>query len=312
MVISPTNSNQTLILDGLHDEVITFDSPIVSDSPDGEIQPGQVSHKWPRTRCHVLLKNSKNITIEGLKVIGPNSNGGTGSAAYVGALEAQHAIWVADCENITIDGLDASYIYGDGIYLRRVNNCVIKNSLIHHNGRQGIAIIDSSNVIVYNNHLHDIRRSHIDLENNSDKEMQRNIVIDDNLFGRSRLGWIANGGRGRTEDVIISNNTLDKDDFMVTMGRGPLTKNVTIINNKSNQFRGNPQGTIMRFFNVDGLFVHGNVAPGQPYRNMYLMGCKEGSTKNVVLGDNQVAGVINWNGAYNNAPSEGYNEIKWF
>lgn len=289
-------TEHTFHIRDVHNDTIWFEGTLRSLTTGDSIQPGDqdLAHKWPRTRSHISIKNCSNLVLMNIKVRGPHINGGTGNDAFVGRLEAQHALQIADSENIIVHNAKLSHIYGDGIYLRRVKNVQIYNSHIHHNGRQGIALVDVNGVILSENKLEHIRRAHIDIENNSDREVVENIIIDNNTFGPSRLKWIANGGRGTANNIRIINNTLDGKDFDIHLGKNNGTSNVTIIGNVSNKRRGNPQGMIMKFFNVTNVYISDNVVPAQKGRNMYILGCY--NCKDVILRENDVP--------------DGYNEIK--
>lgn len=297
ITVNLDTNERTVLLQGIENDTIYFTGTLnaVTDGSSVLPVPGQNSRKWPRNRSHIRLVNCKNVVLMNPKVIGPNKDGGTGQAAYVSALEAQHAVEVEDSQNITIIGLQASYIYGDGLYVRRTDGLYLKNSHIHHNGRQGIAIVDSKNITIRNNHLEHIRRAHIDIENNNNKEVSENIAVLKNRFGPSRLKWIANGGRGITRNVLIMGNDLYAKNFDVYMGRnrtGPKTTlNVYIIDNISKLRRGNPQGEIMKFHGVNNLYIYGNTVPAQINRKMYLGGCY--NCTDVYYEDNFVPNGVN-------------------
>lgn len=278
----------TLIIRGIENDTIHFTGELISITDGGQTLPsnGQPSRKWPRRRAHVRIYECKNLVITGLVVIGPNIHGGLSDEAYNTELEAQHAIEIEDSENITIKDADLSYIYGDGIYLRRVTGAVIENVFIHNNGRQGIAIIDSKNVVIKNNHFDQIRRTHIDFENNNESEVIGNISIVNNKFGASRLNWISGKGKGWIQNIMIHNNYLYNESFDVYISDA---RNLNFIDNLSLKNRGTPLTQAMRFFNVDGLYIADNVIPVQPNRGMYLGGCY--GCKNVLIGDNLLPAV---------------------
>lgn len=275
----------TVYFEGLENETINFTGELISvtDGKQSNRLWFQPRYNWPRNRSHVSLRYCKNVTLNALKVTGPHKNGGTSAGAYVESKEAQHALEIQDSENITVNGFSASYIYGDGAYVRRCKNVVFNEYEIHHNGRQGIAIVDSSNIRLANGHQYDIRRSHVDLENNWFDEIHNNIQVINNKYGISRLGWISNKGRGITKNVVIYGNDLYGENFDVTVDGA---ENYFVLNNESRVKRGNPQGMIMKMLNVDSLVIEGNKMVAAPGRNMHIAGCH--NCQNVFLGENEV------------------------
>jgi len=159
---------------------------------------------WPRNRSHFCVNGASSyITFDNVAVRGPNANGGTGQDAYVGRLEAQHAFQLdQDSDHITLRNCEASYIYGDCVYVR-ATNIAVDDFHGHHNGRQGFAFTDCADVLVRRLSLHDIRRAMFDLEPNSTTGSIRRVTVEDGVMSHGRLLGVASGGKGGDLGDII-------------------------------------------------------------------------------------------------------------
>ncbi len=249
---------------------------------------------WPRNRSHISIRNSEGVTITNLTLVGPHTNGGTSLEAYVGELEAQHAIEILNSRNVSVESSRLSNIYGDGVYIGKgSSNIQVMNCFISKNGRQGIGVSDGSNILITGNEFNQIRRAHIDLECNNPKNRIDSVVIKDNHFGSKRLKWIAAAsGKGIVSNIYVENNTLDcPANIYLGNHKNPNFQGPYYFNNNvTSKAHGNPQGEIWKLRKIDGFFAENNQMIGQKSRTMYLIGAS--NSRNIQLHNNEVKNGI--------------------
>lgn len=296
LYVQLSQTEETMVFRDLHDKVILFSGQLKSISSGNEIKPlaKVYAHRWPRNRSHILLENCSHIVLEGIAIRGPNKDGGTDDKAYHLKLEAQHGLQIENCRQIVVKNAEISHVFGDIVYIRNSEDIEITRLTGHHNGRQGMAIVNSKKIFFHKNHFYQIRRAHIDLENNQRDELIEQIYIYNNRFGPSRLKWIASAGMGTVRLIYVMNNDLYDKDFDIYVGRedGRSAQSYWyIMNNISLNSRGNPQRAITKFFHCDHIYMAGNSVRGQNLRKMNIMGVHGGD--NFFLGENEVVNGSN-------------------
>jgi hypothetical protein len=226
--------------------------------------------------------------------VGANLNAGLDDAAYVVQLEAQHAFWIAGSVGVELEGVYASDVYGDFVYISSggqwADDIYVHHSFFERNGRQGLAITGGQNILIEANTFNDIRRSSIDLEPSGTGGGAVNVTIRSNTFGARRLTFVASLGAGaNVRNIVVEDNTL-ASPMTVIVGidsyrRGPFY----IRNNQSTAGFGSDL-PLMRFKNVDGVEVVGNYQSLSPNRSR--MGVGVNNCTNVDVHDNDFPGGL--------------------
>jgi hypothetical protein len=238
-----------------------------------------VKYPW-RTRIHWSIEGGSNVVVRNMTIRGANFAGGRSDAAYVEALEAQHGVAVAGAENVLVENVSVSYVFGDFVYIggRTVNkvtviprNVTVRGGTWSNNGRQGIAITDGDGVLVDGIRMTETRRASIDLESNSAASVIRNVTIRNSYFGPGRLLWLAAAGSGGAmENVTLENNRLAgrTGSVRIVPPEGSRRKNFRLIGNVSDFAGGGGDVDIGAFnvWRVDGFVARGNKIPLQAYR----------------------------------------------
>jgi len=264
-----------VIIDGNDSELV---SNTLGNLPAGKKKAG--NKKLFRNRFHLTIEHSRDITVKRLKITGANKKGGIGAEAYQPGLEAQHGINIFNSSNVFIDSVHVGNVYGDGVYIgdgagnRSSDTIVITRSIFHDTGRQGIAMTYCNFVVLDSCKFYTIRRSHIDLETNTNKASVKNVIITNCTFGVSRLNWISGVGAGNTMDIYILKNKLINKPGMVTLGslRAENFGPYYFIGNSSTTPGGNPLGAIWRLTNVKGgFYAYNNEIVLQKGRDMHLV-----------------------------------------
>lgn len=178
----------------------------------------------------------KNITISGGQIIGERKiHKGTSG-------EWGHGIQISGCTNVTIENVDISQCWGDGIYLgfydgpnTACNGVTITNCSLHHNRRNNLSITDASNVTVQNcefNYANGTNPQYgIDIEPNPDKTCS-NVTISNCKFQGNVGGTVQILGQlnAHVRGVTIENCTGEKKP-VIWQGFGGSVSDVTDRNN---------------------------------------------------------------------------------
>jgi hypothetical protein len=157
--------------------------------------------------------------------------------------------------------------YGDLVYVsrhegdRRWSQQVwIHDSTFARSGRQGIAVVAARDVVIEHNRFTDMRRATVDLEPNSPAWGAENIHILDNQVGPGRLLFVAAGGLGPIDWVVIARNTLRGHllNLRVEPPEGTRRQRFWVVDNTSDT---KALDAPLQFTRTDGVMVHGNRQP---------------------------------------------------
>jgi hypothetical protein len=242
-------------------------------NPTGDTSPVAHPSRGARTRAQWRLTRGRDIHLLDATIQGANPAGGTGDAAYVGALEAQHGIDIGGTQQVEIDHMTITDVYGDFIYFgpaptKAGSPPVFSSGRVHdstmaRNGRQGISVTGGDGIEIDHNTITDTRRATFDLEPNTPQGWGvRNVSIDHNQIGAGRLNLISMAGAGPVHDVRVTDNTLHRALTVVTAGSGPGARSgLTIADNTSDVALGTSADAAIRIQGVDDVKVTGNAQP---------------------------------------------------
>jgi hypothetical protein len=240
---------------------LTLRNFTINADTDGTTATTWMASRWPRNRSHLRIDGgSTNITVENVTVCGANPNAGRSDAAYVAALEAQHAFDIDGADGVTIRNCRAFDVYGDFVYIRS-SNVVVENCTFARNGRQGFAIARGSNIRISRCVMDEMRRSTFDLEPNTTTDVIDNVIVEDCSTGFGRLLWFTVGGPGSgVRNVTIRRNTMRGASGTPALSlvarsgsrRGPFTVTDNVINPN-----GSPVAAVV-VTGIDGLTFTGN------------------------------------------------------
>ena len=128
---------------------------------------------WPRRRAHWWLKDSSDITITDLTVIGANPASGQVPWMYDSRFEVQSGVVVSSSSKVTIDDVVIRKVWGDFLTVADSNEVVIRDSEMTTVGRQGIAVTSGSHVLIQGNTMDDVGWGMFDLEPNGEQRGHR-------------------------------------------------------------------------------------------------------------------------------------------
>jgi hypothetical protein len=218
-------------------------------------------------RSHLKFIGGSDLVVRDLEIQGANPHAGLDDRAYVPELEGQYGIHLDGVTAIELDGVNVHDTYGDLVYVsrhegdRRWSQQVwIHDSTFARSGRQGIAVVAARDVVIEHNRFTDMRRATVDLEPNSPAWGAENIHILDNQVGPGRLLFVAAGGRGPVDWVVIARNTLRGHllNLRVEPPEGTRRHRFWVVDNTSDA---KALDEPLQFTRTDGVMVHGNRQP---------------------------------------------------
>jgi len=218
-------------------------------------------------RRHLQINGGSNLTVSDLEIQGANPHAGLDDRGYVPELEGQHGISLEGVTDVQLDRVHIHDTYGDHVYVSRhpknrrwSEGIWIHDSIFERSGRQGIAVVAARDVVIERNTFADMRRATVDLEPNGQGWGAENIHILDNTIGKGRLLFVAAGGGGPVNQVVIARNELRGRpmNFWVIPPENQRRQRFWIVDNASDT----PAATApLRFTRADGVMVHGNRQP---------------------------------------------------
>lgn len=257
--------------------------------------------RYPKSNAHLRLVDAPGVTVRDLVVVGTNDGrdlGGVvidadgaerkvqcyteyGFTCYTVALEFEHGIDLRGAPGATVSGVTVDAVWGDGVYVSGgdqfadfgSDGAVIRGVSISRNGRQGIAVVRSSDVLIDRAHIKSSRRAGIDLEPDSSGEVIRNIEIRDSTI-HSWLLAFASAGRGTVSDVWIHDNTVTRSGVpfvYVRASDGSRRANWRIHDNVVTYGLGSPQPAML-FERVDNVSVLRNTVAISPAQSRWFVG----------------------------------------
>lgn len=245
-----------------------------------------------RTRSALRLVDCENLTVE-VEVIGPHKGAGVYDNAYVESLEAQHAFELQGCRNVRLLRCNASFVYGDFVYLNRCERIRVREFDFHHNGRQGFGIVAAKDVLIWAGKVGHVRRSVFDFEPHFDDSVVQDVKVTWVEVGPHRLNLISAAGRGDVSNVTFDVISGTDDPFQSVISshpQAPRRRGWTLRNMTTNAGYGSTTGRCIEFDRVDGVTVENVTQPLQRNRGMALVKTID-CTKVALSGNTHPGGV---------------------
>ncbi len=225
---------------------------------------GAGKNSWPRLRAHWRIRGGGGITLRDLTIEGPNAKGGATAAAYVAALEGQAGIAIQRTSDVLVDAVTVRNTYGDAVYITGGSaNVTVRTSTLERTGRQGVAIVNASNVVVENNEIRDIARSVFDLEP-AGRARAAGIHLRENTIGDYVNFLLAAGGGGPgVGDVWLEGNQVHGGRGVSVFAgiEGQRRTGLHILDNSGTGASKPPPGTgagLIQLLNLAGVEIRGN------------------------------------------------------
>ena len=224
-----------------------------------------------RTRSQWSFSNDKNVVVRDVNVIGSDAHSGP-LGIYDPALEAQHAFNIVGSAGVVLDHVTAQNVWGDFVYVGAAyvrpryvtsTDVLVENSTFHGSSRQGWSITSGQRIAFVNNRVDAARRSLIDIEANSSRDVIAYITIRNNRLGSSRFCTVTNYGAAAVEhDFVISDNHMIESRAMkICVQASPAARrsNFAITGNIGDVVGHGPNEPMVSVAYVDHVTVRGNI-----------------------------------------------------
>lgn len=238
---------------------------IVAPDDGASSEPTQrsLAGKWPRNRRHIAISGSTGITVRDLVIDGPDTEG-----TYDPALEGQAGFVIGGSTDVTLERVAVREVWGDGVYVGGGSAAVrIVDSTFDTIGRQGVAIVNGSDIVVERNRFDRVARSVFDVEPVRRWKVEQ-VTLRDNAVGEYGNFLLASGGGGENvTDVRLEGNEIDGGRGLTVfagVARSPR-RGLAIVGNSSDVV-GNPaEGTsAIRIVNYTDVEIRDNRGRVEP------------------------------------------------
>jgi hypothetical protein len=246
----------TLVLENRHDLRIEGNGARIFATTTGDIE-----------RSHIRIIGGSGFDVRNLEIQGANPRAGLEEGAYQEHLENQAGIRLDGVTDVELDRVHIHDVYGDLVLASRheedrrwTEQVWIHDSTLTHSGRQGIAVVAGRDMVIERNRLTNMARATIDLEPNGRSWGAENIHIVDNQVGPGRLLFVAAGGGGPVNRVVIARNTLRGRplNLWVIPREGERRQRFWVVDNASDTVA---LDASLQFTRTDGVIAHGNRQP---------------------------------------------------
>lgn len=228
---------------------------------------GPVSNDGNYERRHCRFENMADFYVGGLKIHGPHTVRQTDdltAARYDPTKAFQHGFIIARSTRVTVEGVEAYEIGGDGLYLNAVDDLSVLGLRVEFNGRQGFAGIDGNRWLLEQVNIVNAGRNGFDLEpigHRPGTDELRWVTVmtlrDSDLNGSKMAGVIHRASEITVEDTRIRGKlaAVGASDLLAQRRYG-----IRILNNVwPDLYRSAATDTgPIQFMSVNGAEVRGN------------------------------------------------------
>jgi hypothetical protein len=241
---------------------------------DGNGATLEATTKGYRERNLVTFEGGSDLVVRNFHLEGAHHNAGA-EGVYVAGLEGQHGLRIRGTQRMLIEDNEIEGVYGDFIYLgaelRRklptfrwpASDVVIRDNVLHSNGRQGMSFTTARRVLVQHNDIDDVKRTVFDFEPGASGARNQDVTIDDNRVGSHHLNFVSGGGNGTTNDIAVTNNVLHGDvmNTIIKNRPGQTRRNWTFSGNVSDRGFGSTLRAVVVAYGATNLRFFDNVQP---------------------------------------------------
>jgi polygalacturonase len=164
-------------------------------------------------------------------------------------------------KNITISGVTARKMWGDGFYVRGAKNVTLCGVTADYNRRQGLSIVDADGVVVTGSLFMNTRGTRpsagIDLEPNAEQTVTNVRIQSSRFFDNAGSGIQISGKRGRVSKIEITKNEF-RGNRPLLVENTPSLAASAICDNRQVASQAAPSGGLNAFVDPINIFVHQN------------------------------------------------------
>jgi hypothetical protein len=207
-----------------------------------ELSP--VELRYPRHNTHLRFDRVSDLVVRDLSIEGTNTGeayGGSildargdarniecvnpGFGCYCIGLEFEHGFSFIASSRVRLEASRVDAVWGDGVYVGEGQDVAIIDVEVDRNGRQGIAIVGATGVLIDGARILHSRRGGVDLEPDAPRHRISGVEIRNTQI-RSHLLAFPAGGNGEVSDVFIHHNTIlgGGTPFVVSRGKAALPR----------------------------------------------------------------------------------------
>lgn len=242
--------------------------------------------------------------VNNVKIIGGTIQGDRNEHQGVDG-EWGHGINLRDCNNVYIR-TKCIDCWGDGIFLgggsSPTKNVVIENTISDNNRRQGLSMVYTENVKIYNSHFTNTNGTYpeagIDMEpSNANESVINTSIINCNFSGNRKTGVLLHGKFGDIKETYINNSTFDSNEIGIRLEEDKTSNvyltDIIISNSTLRAFNINNNASNIDVVNLKGI-NNGNDFRVQLGNNIklrdstlgsisFLKGCEDIELNNITL-----------------------------
>jgi hypothetical protein len=164
-------------------------------------------------------------------------------------------------KNVTISGVTARSMWGDGFYVRGAKNVTLCGVTTDHNRRQGLSIVDADGVVVTDSLFKNTRGTRpsagIDLEPNEEQAVTNIRIKRSRFFDNAGSGIQIAGKKGQISNIEITHNEF-RGNRPLLVENAPSVSASAICNNRQLASQAAPSGGLNVFVDPINIVVHQN------------------------------------------------------
>jgi hypothetical protein len=249
------------------------------------------ARRYPRANASLRLIDFVDSEIRNLRIRSTNRQPDLpylppNAGSYRQEVEFDAGLALHGAVRVRVSHIRVRSVWGDGIYLAGgdqhtgawSNHVVLSDVRITQNGRQGIAINRSRNVVVVRAKITYSRRAGIDLEPDTSAEVVSGIEVRDSMIGSNLLA-ISSAGSGKVNHVDVHDNVITRTGVpwvYVRSTRGLARRDWRIRDNVVLSGLGSPMPA-MAFWNTHDIEISGNVMAIATTQSELAVGLFDGS-----------------------------------
>jgi hypothetical protein len=148
-----------------------------------------------------------------------------GFGCYCVGFEFEHGFSFIASSRVRLEESRVDAVWGDGVYVGEGQDVAIIDVEVDRNGRQGMALVGATGVLIDGSRILHSRRGGIDLEPDAPRHRISGVEIRNTQI-RSHLLAFPAGGNGEVSDVYIHHNSIlaSGTPFVVSRGKAALPR----------------------------------------------------------------------------------------
>ncbi|MGH8892182.1 MAG: peptidoglycan-binding protein [Actinomycetes bacterium] len=252
--------------------------------------------RYPNANAVLRLVNFTKSVVTDLRIRATNTRPdliylGPNVGSYRQEVEFDHGLAIHGAVRTRISDVRIRSVWGDGIYVaggdqhtsRWSRRVTLRDIFVRQNGRQGIAINRSRNVVVDRAFIEYSRRSAIVLEPDTRSETISHVEVRNSSLGSNLLA-ISSAGAGRANNVHVHDNIIRRSGLpwvYVRSTRGLAREGWVVSGNIVKHELGSPMPALA-FWNTDDIQITHNRMAIATKQSGLAVGLWDGSNDAVI------------------------------